>query len=288
MALDASTKRNTSRRRVTLWSVLRWLLLAGLICEIVACVVLYLIQDGLILPTQKLTAAQVKEIRAQYPALKEMRLTAADGVRLHGWAERGQGHTADACILYFGGQAGEASGAVDEAAQQTGWSVVGFNYRGCGLSEGRPSEKALFADALAIYDALQRERHPRRIVVMGRSLGSGEAVYVAQHRPVAATILIVPYDSIASVGQERYPLIPVRLIIKHPFDSLSRAPSIHTPMLTLAAERDTVIPPTHAQRLAASWGGPTTVKILPKVGHDDLECDVYWRAITRFLSRASN
>ena len=58
----------------------------------------------------------------------------------------------------------------------------------------------------SLYDQVH-SRHPDgRIAVIGRSLGSGVASYVAAHRPVAKLALVTPFDSMARLAQTHYPL----------------------------------------------------------------------------------
>src|SRR3989304_394312 len=69
------------------------------------------------------------------------------------------------------------------------------------------------------------------IVAMGRSLGSGVAVHLAAHRQLAGVILVSPYDSVRALAQSIYPWLPVGLLLKHPFDSMSRAGDLAVALL---------------------------------------------------------
>ncbi len=207
-----------------------------------------------------------------------------DGVRLEGWvilppAKR------PPVVIYFGGNAEEMSAEAIYADHYSGHALALINYRGYGRSEGRPGEKALFSDALEIYDTLTRrdDLDPSRILLHGRSLGSGVAVYLAAQRPVHAVILTTPFDSVRALAKEAFPWLPVRLILRHPFDSLSRAPQLHAPLLCLVAEHDEVIPPYHAKRLFEAWAGPKTWREFA-AGHNTISDNVdYWRAVSEFL-----
>jgi len=246
----------------------------------------YTSQDTLLFHRTPLTTAAAREVQNRYPELRLIEIKAADGARLQGWSAPAR-KPGQAAILYFGGNRDEISGTVAMAASQTGHAVMGFNYRGYGLSEGKPGEKILFADALTEYDELARRKliDPRTVVLMGRSLGSGVAVYTAEQRPARAMILITPYDSVTSVAQGRYPFIWVRLIIRHPFDSLARAPRLHLPLLVMAAGSDHTIPPSHARRLADHYGGPVTLRVIDGVDHNEIfGRTLLWQSVNAFLA----
>src|SRR5215471_9260085 len=182
--------------------------------------------------------------------LEEVAITAADGSKLRGWLVKGAGAPAP-LLIYFGGNAEEVSWLVEVAEKFAGWSLLLVNFRGYGESEGRPSESALFADALAIYDFAKNrpDVNPERIVAMGRSLGTGVAVHLAAERKLRGVILVSPYDSMVAVGSRHYPFLPVSLMLRHRFDSLSRAPRIDAPLLALVAGDDRIVPPQHSRAL---------------------------------------
>lgn len=226
--------------------------------------------------------------------VEDVRLVAPDGVQLSGWFVRsGLDHRSGGAplLIYFGGNAEEISWLVGIADRFAGHSLLLLNYRGYGGSGGRPGESALFADALLAYDyARQRpDVDASRILAMGRSLGSGVAVHLAAHRPLAGVILVSPYDSVRALAQSIYPWLPVGILLKHPFDSMSRAGSLATPLLCLVAENDTVIPPAHSRRLFDAWGGTDKRWMeVRSAGHDDVSGEPrYWEEIASFLGRFS-
>ena len=162
-----------------------------------------------------------------------------------------------------------------------------MNFRGYGESEGKPGEKELLEDGLVIHDYAKRrpEVNSERIVAMGRSLGSGVAVHLAAHRLLRGVILVSPYDSIAEVAKRHYPFLPVSLMLRHRFDSLSRAPQIEAPLLCLVAAEDRVIPPAHSRALFEAWRGTKTWHEIPRSDHDSISGEPeYWRSIADFLN----
>jgi hypothetical protein len=85
-------------------------------------------------------------------------------------------------IIYFGGNADEVSGMVPFYKRFPEWSLLLVNYRGYGISTGKPSQAALCSDALILFDTITKNLFPQIVIVMGRSLGTGVAVHLAAHR----------------------------------------------------------------------------------------------------------
>jgi uncharacterized protein len=216
-------------------------------------------------------------------------LAVGENLTLRGWMARPANAKSDAkspLAIYFGGNAEEVSGMAMLADRFPGWSLLAANYRGYGGNPGEPSERVLLADALAWYDwaVARADMDPHRVVAFGRSLGSGVAVHVAAERAVAGVVLITPFDSLRAVAQRHYPYMPVGLLLKHPFDSLKRAPGILAPLLVVAAERDRIVPAAHAKVLYSAWRGPKILKEIARADHNDLDADPdYWKAVAGFF-----
>ena len=263
------------------------LLYTGAAIFVGLCAVLYLLQEQLIFLRPPL-ADEARHAAGLLPGISEVRIRTHDGKRLHGWLRRTEKDAkSQGLVIYFGGNAEEVSGQMHDAQMFAPWSFAAFNYRGYGLSEGYPSEAALTADALAIYDWLaKRDRiDPNRIVVFGRSLGSGVAVQLAASRPVRAVALVSPFDSLRSLARKQYPFVPVSLLLKHPFDSLARASGIEAPLLVIAGERDRLIPPEYSRRLHDAWAGPKRWTLIPGADHNDIHTrPEYWPEIREFLA----
>jgi len=142
-------------------------------------------------------------------------------------------------LIYFGGNADDATTILKYLDPNLQMQIVAFNYRGYGKSSGKPTQKSLFSDALTIYDtyALGKE-----VVVMGRSLGTGVATYLASKRLVNHLILITPYDSIREIARAKYPYFPISWLIKHPFDSTKYTPKIQSKISVVEVLNDKVVP----------------------------------------------
>lgn len=173
-------------------------------------------------------------------------------------------------ILYFGGNAEDVSSSMpDMQAAFPDHALYLPRYRGYGGSSGKPSEAALFSDALALFD-MARKQH-QNIVVVGRSLGSGVAVYLASMRPVSRLVLVTPFDSILELAQNLYPFFPVRWLLLDRFESGKYAAAVTVPTRIIAAERDEVVPRRSTEKLFHRFGtGVADMKIVTGAGHNDI------------------
>jgi len=251
-----------------------------------ATALLYLLQDRLVFNparTPPTTGSLASSHRKRAVTLR-MR----DGTHLRGWWHSPESNSPGPApgVIYFGGRSEEVSWVIGVSSYLAGAHLLAVNYRGYGASEGRPSEAALLSDALDLYDwlASQPGVDPSRMAVIGRSLGTGPAAYLVARRPVAASVLITPYDSILEIARQRFRLAPIRLLLRHRFESVRFARAARTPVLVLMAERDSVVPHEHTYRLIDAWAGDKYVVRVLGSDHSDIQLNAQsWRAVRAFL-----
>jgi len=179
-------------------------------------------------------------------------------------------HDGDKALIYFGGNKEDVSqnlppfsGAFPKHA------IYLLHYRSYGGSAGQPSEQALFEDALALFD-FAHARH-QRVVVIGRSLGSGLAVRVASVRPATRLVLVTPYDSIAGIASQHYPWFPVRWLLRDKYESWRYAPAVTAPTLVIAAGNDQTIPRASTDPLLTRFReGVASMQVIADVDHGSL------------------
>ena len=173
-------------------------------------------------------------------------------------------------LIYFGGNAENVSLSMpDLSVAFPNHAIYLMHYRGYGGSSGTPSEKGLFDDALILFDEVHR-KHPS-VDVVGRSLGSGIAVYVASIRPVDRLVLVTPYDSLLELAALQYPYIPVRWLLLDKFESWRFAPSVTAPTLIIAAEHDELVPRSNTQLLQSRFkSGLVSFKVVAGTGHNTI------------------
>jgi fermentation-respiration switch protein FrsA (DUF1100 family) len=212
-------------------------------------------------------------------------LTTADGVKINGWFLP-CGQPPRFTVLFLHGNAGNISHRHDKCAvfRELGWDVFIIDYRGYGRSDDvPPNEPGTYRDARAAYDYLTgsqtasaagtdrravrstvtqggapggRALPPHAIIVYGESLGTAVAVDLATTVPAAGVIIEEPFTSIADVGQKMFPFVPVRLLVRNKYDTLSKIARINAPLLIFHSRDDEIFAFRHAERLLAAAQTP--------------------------------
>ena len=154
---------------------------------------------------------------------------------------------AEYTILFSHGNA-EDLGTVVPFMQQfyaLGYSVLMYDYRGYGTSEGSPSEYKVYEDVEAAYRWLTEERkiNPKTIIAQGRSLGGGPATWLAAHHEVGGLVIESTFTSAFRVKTRR------KLLPWDKFDNLHNMRAVNCPVLVIHGCDDEVIPLWHGQKL---------------------------------------
>jgi alpha-beta hydrolase superfamily lysophospholipase len=192
---------------------------------------------------------------------EEARFATADGVQLHGWffpAATNSPH-AHLAVLLCHGNGGNISHRLwlYDLLLEAGVSVFAFDYRGYGLSEGKPSELGTYLDAQAAYAWLRQKGFTAtNIIAYGESLGGGIASELAVRETVGGLVLHSTYTSVTDLGSELFPWLPVRTLGSIRYDTHSKLPQIHAPVLLLHSRADTLIGFHHAERNFAAANAP--------------------------------
>ena len=200
-------------------------------------------------------------------------LLSSDGTRLSGWLLTPHTAGPHPAVLYFGGRSEEVSWAARDGARLfPNMVALIINYRGYGHSGGEPGEPQMVADAELLWQWLAGRVNvdPTRIAAVGRSLGSGLAVKVAVDHPIAALVLITPYDSLVAIAKSRFRALPIGFTMKHRFESIRVANKITAPVFVLRSESDDVVPHSHTDRLVARLRTLVSDETVPNSDHLNL------------------
>jgi pimeloyl-ACP methyl ester carboxylesterase len=196
-------------------------------------------------------------------------------------------------LIYFHGNAGTIYDRLPELLRlsHAGLDVLGVGYRGYGKSTGRPSERGLYRDgeaALAFaHDTLGFAAD--KVFVMGRSIGTTVATYVAERRAPAGVILVTPFTT----GREYaavHGLSSVAFLAGSAFDNVSRCRRIASPVLVIHGRDDEVVPFAMGARVHELLTCSKRLVDIPGAHHNDLEYinpRAYWGAIDEFVAGES-
>jgi len=194
---------------------------------------------------------------------------AEDGTHIRAWHLKARGQKPP-LVIYLHGNGGNIGDYLDEASVlvHMGLDVLMVEYRGYGESGGSPSEKGFYMDARAAYDFAVGELGASRVVAFGRSLGTAVAADLAVNRPVAALILESPFTSGVEIGKEKFPWLPVRLIMTQKYDTFSKISRLKCPLLVLHSPDDEIVPFRMGRRLFETAAVPKAFVEL-RGGHND-------------------
>ncbi|MEN6450901.1 MAG: alpha/beta hydrolase [Thermoguttaceae bacterium] len=214
--------------------------------------------------------------------------TAADGTRLHGWYVPHE--QPRAVILFCHGNAGNVALWADVAKtlhDRVHASVLLFDYRGFGRSEGRPTEDGVLADARAArrWLAHRASISEQDIVLMGRSLGGAVAVDLAATDGARGLVLESTFTSMPDVAKTMFPLLPVRALMETQLNSAAKIPNYHGPLLQSHGTADRLIPYAIGCRLFDAANQPKRFIPIPGGDHNDPQTDEYYTALASFLDR---
>lgn len=185
-------------------------------------------------------------------------------------------------IIHFHGNAGSHYDRIPlyQMMAQDGAGVLGAGYPGYGGNPGSAEEDALYRAAQANYDWLLEQGYsPQKIVIVGQSLGSGVATWLASRNEAAGLILEAAYTGMDDMGQKQFPFLPAKLLAKDRYRSIDRIDQINMPLSWIHGTADQLIPFAMGQRLFDAAKGPKTAHPVKGGGHNDL----WQRGIDRII-----
>ncbi len=237
---------------------------------VTSLVMMFVFQRNLMYAPSSLSEGQL----AHSGPFKVLEIQTGAGLLLRSW--RSDGDPSKKTFLFFHGNAGNAADRMSmmQMLFQAGHTVVLAEYRGYGDNPGTPTEDKLMGDAqLLIDELLNQGLEVSDIILMGRSLGTGVATYLAAEYDVAALVLISPFSTMVDVAGEHYPYFPVSLLIRDRFDNLAKIKNVTAPLLIFHGEEDQIVPLPYGLKLYEAAEGQKEFIRLPGWGHNDPDMD---------------
>jgi alpha-beta hydrolase superfamily lysophospholipase len=230
-------KRKSTLKKVLLSLVLMYLMLVTM---------LTVFQEKLIFLPTVLDANHVFTFEKPF---QEVDIYAQDGARLNGIHFKVQ--NPKGVVLYFHGNSGDLQRWGQVAADFTkyNYDVVVMDYRGFGKSTGKRTEKKMYADAALYYEYVKQRYPEESIVLYGRSLGSTFATYIASKNNPSKLLLETPFYSLSSVAKKRFPIAPVKTVLRFHFPSHKYMQEVACPVFIIHGTDDNVVPYSSAKQL---------------------------------------
>jgi hypothetical protein len=191
-------------------------------------------------------------------------------------------HAGSRAVIYFGGNAEDVSQDVPDLVDAfPNTAIYALHYPGYGGSSDTPTQQAIFADSLALLDRVKAD-HPN-VIAVGRSLGSGVAVWIASQRPISRLVLVTPFDSLGDVAAPQYRFLPVRWLLRDRFESWKYAPEVTVPTRIIVAGDDELVPRSSSDRLRTRFhDGLVSFVVVPGFGHNTIQDSPgYWTLLSK-------
>lgn len=210
-----------------------------------------------------------------------------DGAKLHGYLIR---HPSPrAVVLFCHGNSGSVedwSKAFAKLHDRNDVTVMGFDYRGYGRSEGNPTEQGILQDARAARKTLAErlEIPEREIVVVGQSLGGAVAVDLASQDGARGLVIVSTFSSLPDVASHHVPWALPQWNMTLRLNSAEKIRRYNGPLLQVHGEADTLIPLPLAKKLFAAAPGPKRFLSIPNAGHNGPFGQQYDDALEDFLA----
>jgi fermentation-respiration switch protein FrsA (DUF1100 family) len=217
--------------------------------------IFFFTQTGMVYSPAKVVSGSPAAAKLKY---EDVNITAKDGVTLAGWFIKRE--NSERAVIFFHGNAGNIASSISAAKtyHDLGFSVLTFDYRGFGKSQGVPGEEGTYLDAQAAWDYMTGEKKykPDDIVLVGRSLGGSIAAWLAAHNKPGALIIESSFASMRKLGSQTYPYIPIGLICKFKYDTEKYLKSVNCPVLVIHSKNDELVPFSHGLRLYEAANQP--------------------------------
>lgn len=211
---------------------------------IVTCIGVYLFQEKLIFFPQKLA----KNYHFDFANIEEFSIN-VDDIELNALLFKSK--NPKGVIFYLHGNGGnlQSWGDVADTHRALNYDVFMVDYRGYGKSEGKiSSQKQIFNDINRAYKFILQRYKERDTIILGYSIGTGLATYLASIHNPKMLILQAPYYSLREIAKNRYPIIPT-FLLKYKFPSNQYIPKCKMPIIIFHGLDDTVIPYSSSLKL---------------------------------------
>ncbi|MEP2735397.1 MAG: alpha/beta fold hydrolase [Erythrobacter sp.] len=204
----------------------------------------------------------------------DIELVAADGTKTRAIYREAKPGMPTVIFWHGNGDSLHGSMAANRYLERAGYGLMLPEFRGYGGNEGTPSEEGFYADGRAALEFLKERRiGPSETIISGYSIGSGTAVQMATEHQPAALLLNAPFRSLPQLVSEKFPWLPVRLLLRDRYENEAKVPDLTMPIFITHGSIDTLIPPSHGRALSDAASNAEFV-LLKGLGHNEMTRDV--------------
>ena len=155
-------------------------------------------------------------------------------------------------ILFLHGNAGSLENRIHKINHFKNINInfLLISWRGFSGNKGKPTEQGLYEDARSAVRWLKLNGIDEdQIIIYGESLGTGIATEIAQNKNFAGIILESPFTSMIDAGKDKYPFLPVKLLLKDKYESNKKIKNIKSPILIMHGKLDKLVPFTMGKEI---------------------------------------
>ena len=177
-------------------------------------------------------------------SVEKVKINTQDGIELMSWYHNKNVNNYKT-ILFLHGNAGSLENRIHKINHFKDMNInfLLVAWRGFSGNKGTPTEKGLYEDAESAVRWLKSKGvRENNIIVYGESLGTGVATEIAQNKNFAGIILESPFTSMIDAGKDKYPYLPVRLLLKDRYESNKKIKNINSPILIMHGKVDNIVP----------------------------------------------
>ena len=177
-------------------------------------------------------------------SIEKVKINTQDSIELMSWYHNKNVNNYKT-ILFLHGNAGSLENRIHKINHFKDMNInfLLVAWRGFSGNKGTPTEKGLYEDAESAVRWLKSKGvSENNIIVYGESLGTGVATEIAQNKNFAGIILESPFTSMIDAGKDKYPYLPVRLLLKDRYESNKKIKNINSPILIMHGKVDNIVP----------------------------------------------
>lgn len=252
------------------------------------CFVAYFLQEKLIFYPEKLPEDYRFRFSQPY---EEMNFVMKDGIGLHGVLFKADSSRDSGLIFYLHGNAGSVAGWGEAASFYTaaGYDVFMLDYRGYGKSGGAiKGQQQFYDDIQAVYDRLATRYASDSTIILGYSIGTGAATWLAAHNKASMLMLQAPYYSLTDMMRHYYPVLP-RFVLKYKFETNRFLPACKMPVVIFHGDTDEVIYYGSSLKLRQLFKPTDSLVTLRGGGHNQMSDRAdYQEAFLRMIKKSNS